>query len=77
MFCFGLGFGKGVVESAAMNPQRICQVIPTSDSVIAVNQQGQLLQWKDGEKHESRLVFIGRELDAERLTKSFDACLAA
>jgi G3E family GTPase len=33
--------------------------------------------WKDGETHESRLVFIGRELDAERLKKSFDACLAA
>ncbi|RWP15501.1 MAG: GTP-binding protein [Mesorhizobium sp.] len=32
--------------------------------------------WKDGEKHESRLVFIGRELDAERLKKSFDACQA-
>ena len=33
--------------------------------------------WKDGEKHESRLVFIGRELDAERLKKSFHACQAA
>ncbi|HEV2900886.1 MAG TPA: GTP-binding protein [Pseudaminobacter sp.] len=33
--------------------------------------------WKDGEKHESRLVFIGRELDAERLKSSFDACQAA
>lgn len=33
--------------------------------------------WKDGEKHESRLVFIGRELDAERLKQSFDACQAA
>jgi G3E family GTPase len=33
--------------------------------------------WKDGEKHESRLVFIGRELDAERLRKSFEACQAA
>jgi G3E family GTPase len=33
--------------------------------------------WKNNEKHESRLVFIGRELDAERLKKSFDACLAA
>jgi G3E family GTPase len=33
--------------------------------------------WKDGEKHESRLVFIGRELDAERLKKSFEACQAA
>lgn len=26
--------------------------------------------------HESRLVFIGRELDAERLKKSFEACQA-
>jgi G3E family GTPase len=33
--------------------------------------------WKDDEKHESRLVFIGRKLDAERLKKSFDACQAA
>ncbi|MEI9423553.1 GTP-binding protein [Mesorhizobium sp. Cs1299R1N1] len=33
--------------------------------------------WKDGEKHESRLVFIGRELDAERLKKSFEACQAS
>ena len=33
--------------------------------------------WKDGEKHESRLVFIGRKLDAERLKKSFEACQAA
>lgn len=33
--------------------------------------------WKDGEKHESRLVFIGRQLDAERLKKSFEACQAA
>jgi len=33
--------------------------------------------WKEGEKHESRLVFIGRDLDAERLRKSFEACQAA
>ncbi len=33
--------------------------------------------WKDGEKRESRLVFIGRELDTERLTRSFEACQAA
>ncbi|MEP9372440.1 GTP-binding protein [Mesorhizobium sp. KR1-2] len=32
--------------------------------------------WKDGEKHESRLVFIGRKLDEERLRKSFEACQA-
>ena len=33
--------------------------------------------WKDGEKHESRLVFIGRELDAEKLKRTFEACQAA
>jgi G3E family GTPase len=33
--------------------------------------------WKDDEKHESRLVFIGRDLHAERLKKSFEACQAA
>ena len=33
--------------------------------------------WKDDEKRESRLVFIGRELDPERLRKSFEACQAA
>jgi G3E family GTPase len=33
--------------------------------------------WKDGETHESRLVFIGRELDREKLEASFKACQAA
>ncbi|SCB30779.1 GTPase, G3E family [Rhizobium miluonense] len=33
--------------------------------------------WKDGEKHESRLVFIGRELDREKLEASFKACEAS
>jgi len=33
--------------------------------------------WKDGEKHESRLVFIGRDLDREKLENSFHACEAA
>ncbi|MBB4191472.1 CobW family GTP-binding protein [Rhizobium aethiopicum] len=33
--------------------------------------------WKHGEKHESRLVFIGRDLDREKLEASFKACEAA
>ncbi|MBP1859151.1 CobW family GTP-binding protein [Rhizobium herbae] len=32
--------------------------------------------WKDGEKRESRLVFIGRELDKEKLERTFNACAA-
>jgi len=33
--------------------------------------------WKDGEPRDSRLVFIGRELDPERLKRTFEACQAA
>ena len=32
--------------------------------------------WRDGEKRESRLVFIGRELDREKLERTFKACEA-
>lgn len=32
--------------------------------------------WKDDEKHESRLVFIGRKLDEEKLRRTFEACQA-
>lgn len=32
--------------------------------------------WKDGEKRESRLVFIGRELPKDMLKAHFEACLA-
>jgi G3E family GTPase len=32
-------------------------------------------QWKDGEKRESRLVFIGRKLDEAALKAGFEACL--
>ena len=32
--------------------------------------------WKEGEKRESRLVFIGRELDREKLERTFKACEA-
>ncbi|MCA1405962.1 GTP-binding protein [Ensifer sp. IC3342] len=30
--------------------------------------------WKDGEKRETRLVFIGRDLDREKLERTFRAC---
>ena len=32
--------------------------------------------WREDEKRESRLVFIGRELDAEALSAEFEACAA-
>jgi G3E family GTPase len=33
--------------------------------------------WKENEKRESRLVFIGRELDRKKIEESFKACEAA
>ncbi len=32
--------------------------------------------WKDGETRESRLVFIGRDLDADKLKAGFESCAA-
>jgi G3E family GTPase len=32
--------------------------------------------WRDGERRESRLVFIGKDLDREALRKSFEGCIA-
>ncbi len=32
--------------------------------------------WKDGEARQSRLIFIGRNLDRQELTRGFEACLA-
>ncbi|SES32457.1 GTPase, G3E family [Rhizobium sp. NFR03] len=32
--------------------------------------------WKEGEPRESRLVFIGRDLDREKLERTFQACAA-
>src|SRR6266446_9648164 len=32
--------------------------------------------WKTGEKRESRLVFIGRDLPKDELTRGFEACRA-
>ncbi len=32
--------------------------------------------WKQDEKRESRIVFIGRELDREKLERTFAACAA-
>jgi G3E family GTPase len=33
--------------------------------------------WKTDEKRESRLVFIGRDLPKDELTRGFEACRAA
>ena len=32
--------------------------------------------WKDGEKRDSRIVFIGRNLPAKKITEGFESCMA-
>ena len=32
--------------------------------------------WKDGEKRESRIVFIGRNLPQEKIQQGFEGCIA-
>ena len=33
--------------------------------------------WKDGEARDSKLVFIGRQLDRKKIADGFSACVAA
>jgi len=32
--------------------------------------------WQDGEKRDSRIIFIGRNLPGKRITEGFEACIA-
>ena len=34
-------------------------------------------KWKDGEKRESRVVFIGRELPEQAIREGFESCIAS
>lgn len=53
------------------NPQRM-----VVQGVHMMMDGGQLGAWKDDEKKQSRLVFIGRELDEAALRRGFAACAA-
>ena len=61
---------KGIL-SLRDDPERY--VVQGVHMIIEGNHQR---AWKDGEKRESRLVFIGRKLDEEALTADFEKCLA-
>jgi hypothetical protein len=42
---------------------------------MTCSSQGDVMPWGPSEKRLNRIVFIGRNLDREMLTKSFEACL--
>ncbi|HZP19887.1 MAG TPA: GTP-binding protein [Bauldia sp.] len=60
---------KGILS---MKDDDLRYVIQGVHMIIEGNHQR---AWKEGEKRESRLVFIGRRLDAEALKAGFEACL--
>jgi G3E family GTPase len=61
---------KGIVAFAGDNDRYVVQGI---HMIVEGDHQR---PWRDGEKRESRMVFIGRELDAEKLKRTFEACQA-
>jgi len=42
---------------------------------VTSSETGDVAPWKEGESRVNKLVFIGRNLDREELTKGFEACL--
>ncbi len=44
--CFTVGTAKGVIEQIFLKPNRIVRVVPTDESLVAVNQSGEFLQWR-------------------------------
>ena len=62
---------KGIIAIAGNNRRLVFQ------SVHMVLEGDLQREWKPEEKRISRIVFIGRELDAESLKAGFEACVAA
>lgn len=75
---------QGVIEAKGIDILRMKGILSMKDDddryviqgvhmLIEGNHQ---LPWKNGEARESRLVFIGRNLDAEFLRRGFEGCIA-
>jgi G3E family GTPase len=61
---------KGIIDIAGNDRRLVFQAV---HMVLEGDLQR---EWKRDEKRISRIVFIGRELDAEALKSSFEACAA-
>jgi G3E family GTPase len=61
---------KGIISIAGDNDRYVVQ------GVHMIVEGDHQRPWRDDEKRESRLVFIGRNLDAARLQAGFDSCAA-
>ncbi|MCU0831429.1 MAG: GTP-binding protein [Rhizobiaceae bacterium] len=61
---------KGIIAFANDNDRYVVQ------GVHMIVEGDHQRAWRDGEKRESRLVFIGRNLDTDRIKAGFEACAA-
>jgi G3E family GTPase len=61
---------KGIIAFANDNDRYVVQ------GVHMIVEGDHQRPWRDDEKRESRLVFIGRNLDVPRLTAGFESCAA-
>ncbi len=61
MVCFALGSAVTVVEQNALRPQRLVEVVPAGEALVAVNQR-EVFAWNDRE-HDWQRIFAGRAGD--------------
>ena len=75
--CFTVETAKNLIERFFINPARITQLIPTDDSLLAVNQAGDFVEWhstdwetilkpEQGGPFSRRNILIGPVYDASR-----------
>lgn len=48
--CFGLGLAREALDRLLMSPQRLVQLVPADESLLAVNQQGQFVRWDESQR---------------------------
>jgi G3E family GTPase len=63
---------KGILDVAGGGANRLA-----IQGVHMMMEGSPLSPWKDGARRQSRLVFIGRQLDEQALRDGFDSCQAA
>jgi ABC-type transport system involved in multi-copper enzyme maturation permease subunit len=55
--CWSLGLAKNLVEILALNPQRITRLVPAGETLLAVNESGEVLQWDEADRIWQRVFF--------------------
>ena len=59
--CFLVGQTKGIIEQFFINPYRIVKLVPAGDSLLGVNEQGHILEWREAERKWGRVLQTGSD----------------